>query len=128
MHAWMWAEMYPDLMDGVVAISCQPVEISGRNWLGPLLTFWRQFLDGAVPFATIVLQVAGINLVMWLRSLFSFAKEHSMVVLHDRIWVNLTQHSFCHFLELCVCRRRSLSCSESYIAHSESSVSLRWAG
>jgi homoserine O-acetyltransferase len=33
MHAWMWAEMYPDLMDGVVPISCQPVEISGRNWL-----------------------------------------------------------------------------------------------
>src|SRR6202007_884098 len=32
MHAWMWAEMYPDLMDGVVPISCQPVEISGRNW------------------------------------------------------------------------------------------------
>jgi len=34
MHAWMWAEMYPDLMDGVIALSCQPVEISGRNWLG----------------------------------------------------------------------------------------------
>ena len=34
MHAWLWAEMYPELMDGVVAISCQPVEISGRNWLG----------------------------------------------------------------------------------------------
>ena len=34
MHAWMWAEMHPDLMDGVVPISCQPVEISGRNWLG----------------------------------------------------------------------------------------------
>ena len=34
MHAWMWAEMYPDLMDGVVPMSCQPVEISGRNWLG----------------------------------------------------------------------------------------------
>ena len=34
MHAWMWAERYPDLMDGVVPISCQPVEISGRNWLG----------------------------------------------------------------------------------------------
>jgi homoserine O-acetyltransferase len=33
MHAWMWVEMYPDLMDGVVPISCQPVEISGRNWL-----------------------------------------------------------------------------------------------
>ena len=25
MHAWMWAEMYPDLMDGVIALSCQPV-------------------------------------------------------------------------------------------------------
>jgi len=34
MHAWMWAEMYPDLMDGVIPLSCQPVEISGRNWLG----------------------------------------------------------------------------------------------
>lgn len=33
MHAWMWAELYPDLMDGVVPISCQPVEISGRNWI-----------------------------------------------------------------------------------------------
>jgi homoserine O-acetyltransferase/O-succinyltransferase len=33
MHAWMWAEMYPDLMDGMVALSCQPVQISGRNWI-----------------------------------------------------------------------------------------------
>ncbi|MGE3539817.1 MAG: alpha/beta fold hydrolase [Candidatus Tectimicrobiota bacterium] len=33
MHAWLWAERYPDLMDGIVALSCQPVEISGRNWL-----------------------------------------------------------------------------------------------
>ncbi|MBV9017313.1 MAG: alpha/beta fold hydrolase, partial [Alphaproteobacteria bacterium] len=33
MHAWMWAEMYPGLMDGMVALSCQPIEISGRNWI-----------------------------------------------------------------------------------------------
>src|SRR5437660_10294424 len=33
MHAWMWAEMYPDLMDRVVPISCQPIEISGCNWI-----------------------------------------------------------------------------------------------
>jgi homoserine O-acetyltransferase len=33
MHAWMWAEMYPNLMDGVVPLSCQPIEISGRNWI-----------------------------------------------------------------------------------------------
>ncbi len=33
MHSFMWAEMYPDLMDGMVGLSCQPVEISGRNWI-----------------------------------------------------------------------------------------------
>ena len=33
MQAWMWAEMYPELMDGVVPIACQPIEISGRNWV-----------------------------------------------------------------------------------------------
>jgi len=29
----MWAEMYPELMDGVLPISCQPIQISGRNWI-----------------------------------------------------------------------------------------------
>jgi homoserine O-acetyltransferase len=33
MQSFMWAEMYPDLMDGSVGMSCQPVEISGRNWI-----------------------------------------------------------------------------------------------
>ncbi|HEY3911940.1 MAG TPA: alpha/beta fold hydrolase [Stellaceae bacterium] len=33
MHAWVWAEMYPELMDAVVPISCQPIQISGRNWI-----------------------------------------------------------------------------------------------
>ncbi|HMD63109.1 MAG TPA: alpha/beta fold hydrolase [Stellaceae bacterium] len=33
MHSFMWAEMYPNLMDGIVGLSCQPVEISGRNWI-----------------------------------------------------------------------------------------------
>jgi homoserine O-acetyltransferase len=31
MHSFMWAEMYPELMDAIVGLSCQPVEISGRN-------------------------------------------------------------------------------------------------
>lgn len=31
MHAWMWAERYPDMMDGVMPIACQPIAISGRN-------------------------------------------------------------------------------------------------
>ena len=33
MHSFLWAETYPELMDGVVGLSCQPVEISGRNWI-----------------------------------------------------------------------------------------------
>jgi homoserine O-acetyltransferase len=34
MHVWMWGEMYPGLMDALVPIASQPVEISGRNWIG----------------------------------------------------------------------------------------------
>src|SRR5215472_464343 len=33
MHVWMWGEMYPDLMDGLVPIASQPIGISGRNWI-----------------------------------------------------------------------------------------------
>src|SRR5690348_7793332 len=33
MHSFLWAERYPGLMDGIVGLSCQPVEISGRNWI-----------------------------------------------------------------------------------------------
>jgi homoserine O-acetyltransferase len=33
MHSWMWGEMYPDMTDRIVALSCQPIEISGRNWI-----------------------------------------------------------------------------------------------
>jgi homoserine O-acetyltransferase/O-succinyltransferase len=33
MQTWMWGEMYPELMDGLVALASQPVEISGRNWI-----------------------------------------------------------------------------------------------
>jgi len=33
MQQFLWAEWYPDLMDGSVGLSCQPVEISGRNYM-----------------------------------------------------------------------------------------------
>ncbi len=33
MHAWMWAERYPEMMDAVMPITCQPIAISGRNLL-----------------------------------------------------------------------------------------------
>ncbi|HEY6222157.1 MAG TPA: alpha/beta fold hydrolase [Gemmatimonadales bacterium] len=31
MHAWMWAERWPDFMDGVVPLACLPTQIAGRN-------------------------------------------------------------------------------------------------
>jgi homoserine O-acetyltransferase len=31
MHAWMWAERHPDMMDAVMPIACQPMAITGRN-------------------------------------------------------------------------------------------------
>ncbi len=33
MHAWMWAEMYPDFMDAVVPMASQPTAMAGRNWM-----------------------------------------------------------------------------------------------
>jgi len=38
MHTWLWAERYPEMMDGAVAIACQPTQISGRNLL------WRRVI------------------------------------------------------------------------------------
>jgi homoserine O-acetyltransferase/O-succinyltransferase len=31
MHAWMWGEEYPDLVDGLMPLACLPVQIAGRN-------------------------------------------------------------------------------------------------
>jgi homoserine O-acetyltransferase len=31
MHAWLWAEKYPRIMDAVLPIACLPVQIAGRN-------------------------------------------------------------------------------------------------
>jgi homoserine O-acetyltransferase/O-succinyltransferase len=42
MHAWLWAERYPDMMDGVVALTSTPTEISGRNLL------WRRMIIEAI--------------------------------------------------------------------------------
>src|SRR5579872_4576041 len=37
MQTWMWGEMYPDLMDGLVPIASMPIQISGRNLIGRLI-------------------------------------------------------------------------------------------
>jgi homoserine O-acetyltransferase len=31
MHSWMWAERYPDFVDGAVPLACLPTQIAGRN-------------------------------------------------------------------------------------------------
>ena len=31
MHSWVWGETYPDFMDALVPLACQPVAIAGRN-------------------------------------------------------------------------------------------------
>jgi len=33
MHAWMWAENYPDFMDALLPMACLPAPIAGRNRL-----------------------------------------------------------------------------------------------
>jgi homoserine O-acetyltransferase len=33
MLTWLWGQAYPELMDALVPIACQPGPMSGRNWL-----------------------------------------------------------------------------------------------
>ncbi len=42
MHAWMWAEQWPDAMDAVMPLACLPVQIAGRNRM------WRQMIAEAI--------------------------------------------------------------------------------
>lgn len=41
MHAFLWGELYPKAMDGLMPLACEPVQIAGRNRL------WRDMIiDG----------------------------------------------------------------------------------
>ena len=31
MHSWVWGEMYPDFVDALMPLACEPIEIAGRN-------------------------------------------------------------------------------------------------
>lgn len=42
MHSFVWGETYPDFMDGLVPLACQVVEIAGRNRV------WRKMLMDAI--------------------------------------------------------------------------------
>jgi len=41
MHSWLWGETYPEYMDALMPLACQPVQIAGRNRI------WRKMIiDG----------------------------------------------------------------------------------
>ncbi|HEY6174031.1 MAG TPA: alpha/beta fold hydrolase, partial [Kofleriaceae bacterium] len=42
MHAWMWAEKWPDMMDAVMPLACLPTQIAGRN------REWRKMVIDAI--------------------------------------------------------------------------------
>jgi homoserine O-acetyltransferase len=42
MHAWMWAEKWPRMMDAVLPLACLPVQIAGRN------RQWRKMIIDAI--------------------------------------------------------------------------------
>lgn len=42
MHAWLWGQLHPDFMDGLVPLASLPVQISGRNRM------WRKIVIDAI--------------------------------------------------------------------------------
>jgi homoserine O-acetyltransferase/O-succinyltransferase len=42
MHSFVWGETYPDFMDAMMPLACQPVEIAGRN------RTWRKLVMDAI--------------------------------------------------------------------------------
>ncbi|HEX7836846.1 MAG TPA: alpha/beta fold hydrolase [Kofleriaceae bacterium] len=42
MHAWLWAERWPDAMDAVMPLACLPTQIAGRN------REWRRMVTDAI--------------------------------------------------------------------------------
>jgi homoserine O-acetyltransferase len=42
MHSFVWGETYPDFMDALMPLACQPVQVAGRNRV------WRKMLMDAI--------------------------------------------------------------------------------
>jgi len=42
MHSFVWGETYPDFMDAMMSLACQPVQIAGRNRV------WRKMVMDAI--------------------------------------------------------------------------------
>jgi homoserine O-acetyltransferase/O-succinyltransferase len=72
MHSWMWGETYPDMMDALMPLACNPVAIAGRNrmWRKMIIDGIRQDPDwhngdytteprAGLQIAAYILQIAG---------------------------------------------------------------------
>ena len=42
MHSWMWGETYPDMVDALMPLACQPVALAGRNRI------WRKMIINGI--------------------------------------------------------------------------------
>jgi homoserine O-acetyltransferase len=42
MQTWLWGEIYPDFMDGLVPLGCLPIQVSGRNRV------WRRMISDTI--------------------------------------------------------------------------------
>jgi homoserine O-acetyltransferase/O-succinyltransferase len=42
MQSWLWGEMHPEFMDGLVPLGCLPIQVSGRNRV------WRRMISDAI--------------------------------------------------------------------------------
>ena len=52
MHSWLWAERYPEVMDGVVPLACIPTQIAGRNRMWRRVRTRLSFADVAHDWST----------------------------------------------------------------------------
>jgi homoserine O-acetyltransferase/O-succinyltransferase len=46
MQTWLWGEIFPNDMDGLVAIASTPAAISGRNMIWPEILEERRLSEG----------------------------------------------------------------------------------
>jgi homoserine O-acetyltransferase/O-succinyltransferase len=78
MHSWVWGETFPDFMDALMPLACQPVQIAGRNrvWRKAFMDSIRSdpaWKDGnysepplqGLRAATYLLLIAGSAPVLW---------------------------------------------------------------
>jgi homoserine O-acetyltransferase len=81
MHSWVWGETYPDFMDALMPLACQPVQIAGRNriWRKAVMDGIRNDPDwkngeyttqprGGLEIAADLLDIAGSAPLLWQKN------------------------------------------------------------